>query len=256
MMARIAVKNPSRLRQPCAQRDFETQLVQGEGEAVMNEAAMKKAFARIGQGIGEFILLILLSLIAPLLIYIDAIDFSHGVTEASFTEFSQELLLLFSSCLLGYGAWRYPGSRGLFVLAAGFFGTMLIRELDKMFDLLWHGFWLVPAITLSTASILYVAIYCRSSLLKGAAYFANSKSYCFIAFGLVVVLAFSRVFGSGGFFWKDILGEAFSYDFKGSLQEGLELFGYVYVAYGSFLLLRLGKKWHRMPDTHFRPIAE
>ena len=223
----------------------------------MNEiATIRKVYRRIGRGIGEFVLLILLSLIAPLLIYIDTISLNHGVSEESITEFSQELLLLLSSFLLAYGAWKYPGSRGFFVLVAGFLAAMLIRELDRYFDLVWHGFWIVPAITYSLASIFYVSVYCRSTVLKVAAKFANSKSYCFIVFGLVVILAFSRVFGSGSLLWKEILGESYNLTVKGSLQEGLELFGYVYLTYGSYLLLRLGRRWHRETSTCSTPLPE
>lgn len=208
----------------------------------------REAKRRIASGIGEFFLLVILTLIAPLFLYIDTVNFGHGVSELSFTEFAQEILLLISVVLLGVGACKYPNSRGLFVLMGGFFGCMLIRELDKVLDFVWHGFWFPVATLFSIAAICYAKFYCQNTFLHRAATFVNTKPYCFILSGLIVVLVFSRIFGSGSLLWKEILGEGYTHDFKSSLQEGLELFGYVFIAYGSFLLLRLGKKWAEDSD--------
>lgn len=44
--------------------------------------------------------------------------------------------------------------RGLYILVAGFISVMLIRELDTLFDMVWHGFWVYPALAVTFLSII------------------------------------------------------------------------------------------------------
>jgi hypothetical protein len=192
---------------------------------------------KIVRSIGEFFLLSLLSLIVPGFVFIDSVIIGDGVGEPSITEFTQEALLLVSAMCFGYAAWRHENSRGFFLLIAGFFSCLLVRELDSVFDNVRHGFWLWPALLVALVSITYVMIYCRDTVLESMADFVDSRPYFFIIFGLVVVLAFSRVFGSGEILWKHLMTSNYENLYKRAMQEGLELLGYIYVAYGSFLIL-------------------
>lgn len=38
--------------------------------------------------------------------------------------------------------------------------------------------------------------------------------------------------------WKHIMIAEYSYDYKAALQEGLELLGYIFIAYGSYIFHR------------------
>jgi hypothetical protein len=203
---------------------------------------MKIFESKIVRGISEFFLLALLSLIAPMCVLIDGVIIGDGVGEFSITEFSQETLLLGSIVCFGYAAWRYVISRGLFVLIAGFFSCMLVRELDSVFDKVWHGFWFWPALLIASISIAYVMFYCRDTVLGSIADFVDTKPYIYIIFGLIIVLVFSRVFGSGEVLWKHLMTSDYENLYKRALQEGLELFGYIFIAYGSCLILWLKKK--------------
>jgi hypothetical protein len=165
-----------------------------------------------------------------------------GVGESSITEFSQETLLLALAVCFEYAAWRHVNSRGLFVLMAGFFSCMLVRELDSIFDKVWHGFWFWPALLIAFISISYVMFYCRDTALESIADFIDTKPYLYIVFGLIIVLVFSRVFGSGEIFWKNLMTSHYENLYKRALQEGLELFGYIFIAYGSWLMLWLKRK--------------
>lgn len=190
----------------------------------------------IVRSIGEIFFLALLILLAPLCIAIDVVALGNDMGETSLTEFTQLLLLLTSILIFGYSAWRYVGSRGFLILVAGFFSCMLVRELDFLFDNFRHGFWLLPAIGIAIASILS-ALKNRGTVFEPMAAFVNTKPYFHIMFGLLVVLVFSRVFGSGNVFWKHVVSD-YSHLYKSILQEGLELFGYLFVAYGSYLFFR------------------
>ena len=57
-------------------------------------------------------------------------------------------------------------------------------------------------------------------------------------FGLLVVLVFSRTFASKGFLWNHLQDKNFPSSLKSIMQEGIELMGYAFIAYGSCLFLR------------------
>jgi hypothetical protein len=192
---------------------------------------------KIVRSIGEFFLLSLLSLTVPGFVFIDSVIIGDGVGESSITEFVQETLLMVSAMCFGYAAWRHKDSRGFFVLIAGFFSCLLVRELDSFFDNFRHGFWFWPALLVALISITYVMVYCRDTVLGAMADFVDSRPYFFIIFGLVIVLVFSRVFGSGEILWKHMMTSDYENVYKRALQEGLELLGYIYIAYGTFLTL-------------------
>ena len=97
-----------------------------------------------------------MGIVAALLVCTEA-AIRNGITENSITELMQEALILISAILFWVGAWRYPTVRSLLVLFAGLFGCMFIRELDALFDKIFHGFWIYPALLLSAGTILYAA---------------------------------------------------------------------------------------------------
>ncbi|QHI69638.1 hypothetical protein [Tichowtungia aerotolerans] len=186
---------------------------------------------KILSGIGQVLFLSLLTLLAPVCIILDLLIFEDGVSERSLTELTQASLLFLSISLFAYGSRKHNDSKGFFVLAAGFFGSMFVREMDWAFDHVRHGFWVWPAILLSISCIAYVMNHHKNTVLKPMLYFLESKLSSYIVFGLIVVLVFSRIFGSGTLIWNHFTCPPV---FKGALQEGLELFGYVFIAYGAF----------------------
>lgn len=192
---------------------------------------------KIKSAIGEFLLLTLLALVAPALVFTDVVIIGHGLSEISLTEIAQEVLLLLIALLIALGAWRHAESRGFFLLMAGFYGCMLIRELDGFLDNVQHGFWLWPTLFLAFTTITYVITCCRDTVLVPMANFVDTKPYFYTMVGLIFVLVFSRVFGSRTLLWGPAMGPEYSGTFRNILQEGLELLGYVFIAYGSGLLL-------------------
>lgn len=181
--------------------------------------------------VGELLLLTFLVLVAPISVFFDG----NNVSETSFTEISQEVCLLIAVCSFIYAMRRNVHSRGAYCLIAGFFSCMLIRELDAWFDYIWHGFWVYPATLVAISVIISSVFLWRENIVNTLAEFVEKKSFFYITVGLIIVLVFSRVFGSGGFLWKELMGDAYRHSFKSALQEGLELFGYIFIAYGSFL---------------------
>ncbi|MCO5062631.1 MAG: hypothetical protein M9963_11685 [Kiritimatiellae bacterium] len=197
---------------------------------------MDKEYARITRGLAEFLLLSLLALIPSLVTYIDLAIVGNRIGEVSVTEITQEAFLLATALTFAYGARRFPDRRGFFVLMAGFFGCALLRELDNFLDVVWHGFWVWPVSALALGAVGYVAIRCRDSVVGPMARFIGTRSYYFMLFGLVVLLVFSRTFGSGRLLWKSLMGEAYVSAFNTVVQEGIELLGYICIVYGSVAL--------------------
>jgi hypothetical protein len=191
---------------------------------------------KILNAVGEFLGLALLVMLAPASVLVDVRVLGDSVDEVSLTEMTQVALLLFAVLAFGYRAWRNPETRGFALLVAGFFLCMLIRELDGVLDRIAHGFWLWPALLVAVSVVAYVGTACRTTVFRPMANFIGKKSYYHIIVGLLVVLVFSRVFGSGRY-WMQLLEMDLGRLFKASLQEGLELFGYLLLAYGAIWYL-------------------
>lgn len=202
------------------------------GRTVINEQARKilNAFA-------EFVFLAILTLLPVLTVYVDIKVIGHGLIDNSITEFTQETLIFLSAALFSYCAWKSPQSRGLLLLVAGFFICMLIREHDELLNRISHGFWFYPAMLVAVVSI-GGAIACRGTILAPLAAFVETKPYLNIFFGLLVVLVFSRIFGSSNLLWISIMGDDYKWVYRSAIQEGLELFGYIFIFYGSYLFFR------------------
>jgi hypothetical protein len=185
--------------------------------------------------IAEFMFMAGLMIAVPVIVAIDAVVIGHGTPEISITELTQEALILLSAILFGIGAWQRPKSRGCLVLVAGLFGCMFIRECDAYLDNITHGFWFYPAILLAVTTILY-SISCRGTVLSPIAIFVGKKFYTYISIGLLLVLVFSRAFGTG-YLWREVMGDNYDSMYKSIIQEGLELLGYVLISYGTVLFL-------------------
>lgn len=176
-------------------------------------------------------------LIAPLAVYIDTNILETGIRESSVTEYSQETLLAISSLIFFSLAYFNRDLRGFSILVGGFFGTMLIREMDQVLDAVFHGFWVYPAILWAGLTIA-TAIRFRHDLLATMATAARSRSFVYIVLGLAIVLAFSRVFGTTSLWLAVLDGSDAAKVVKNTVQEGLELLGYLLVFVGSVGYMR------------------
>lgn len=68
-------------------------------------------------------------------------------------------------------------------------------------------------------------------------------------------MIFSRIFGSGTL-WKDVMNDDYHHIYKTIIQEGLELFGYVFLFIGSFHQLRevRGMSSEQSPSMSAEPL--
>jgi hypothetical protein len=175
----------------------------------------------------------------PFIVGFDVIQLENKLSESSVTELTQELLLAISVLLFLITAVRRPESRGFLVLVTGFLACMLIREGDMWFDLITKGFWVYPA-TLCAAVSIYLAIRNRGTVLLPMNVYTRSQSFAIMAVGLLIVIVFSRLFGTHSL-WLEIMQHDYEAFYKTVIQEGIELLGYWLVFAGSVLHYR--KNW-------------
>jgi len=173
--------------------------------------------------------LTLLFTITPLALYFDLIIFRNNVGELSVTEIIQELFIFDCAVMFLLLARKKASSRGFYLLVAGFFTCLLIRELDQLFDLVWHGFWVIPALLVAFSTTSYALLRHTQTVWQPMKNFIQSQQFCPLIVGLSVVMVISRVLGSGHLIWIPLLGHSTGFLVKTVIQEGLELVGYTII---------------------------
>ena len=189
------------------------------------------SFSGLAAVVLEYLILAVLMVAVPLVVALDVLWLEHGVREDSVTEFAQAGLLLLSALLIGLSVRRHTEARGFLVLVAGLFTAMFIREADAYFDLIAKGSWLYPALAVSLLVIVY-AFRQRGTVIAPMVINLQTKSFVYIVIGLILVVLFSRLFGTGQL-WQEVMGADFRNLYKSIIQEGLELLGYVLICFGS-----------------------
>lgn len=178
----------------------------------------------------ELLILIFVMIIPPLFVWIDITILKNNLSEYSFTEFAQEFFVFASFLVLFLKASKSLEKKGFFTLLSGLFLVMFVREGDYFLDKIMDGLWQILAISVFLISI-YIANKHKHTILPALSYYWNTRGFGYLAIGLLTVLLFSRIFGTGNL-WRAILMENYTNLFKTAIQEGLELFGYAITFYG------------------------
>ena len=158
----------------------------------------------------------------------------HPFTEYAPTEIIQSCVLAASIVLFWGQARLRPGMRKALILVCGLLGCMLIREQDYFLDMVTHGFWKWPAFALAAACIAY-ALATPAATIASMAKLSRDRCIFSLFMGLVIVLAYSRILGTG-ILWKTLLpGENWRIA-KYAVEESSELLGYLIILFSAFLL--------------------
>ena len=194
--------------------------------SLFSEPAVRSQLKAIGRA---FLLLLGLGLGVVLLYLVFIFDAMSNlrVRELGPIELAQSVMLATTTGLYFLEAYRRPALRRAMVLVAGFFGCMLIREQDYFLDFISHGCWLYPALALAFGCIAYACTDLRRTL-AGLERFVRWKYFPFLIIGLVIVLAYSRLFGMGAL-WRLMMGDNFIYTAKSAMEESSELLGYLFI---------------------------
>lgn len=160
-----------------------------------------------------------------LCLWVDMHFFGHDIPELSMTEIMQETVLAAIVFLHFRLARLYVPMRYCNILVGGFFLSMLIRELDALFDLISHGSWVWFALITALAALIRPLMHYRETLDQLAKY-TQSPWYGILLSGLLCVLIFSRLFGMQEL-WHAILEHGYIRVVKNAVEEGSETFGYM-----------------------------
>lgn len=124
------------------------------------------------------------------------------------------------------GAFRtLYGILWIFPVVAG------IRELDVVFDQIFHGAWAVPAGFLY-ALILYRGYVNFPGLKKETLRFVHTQQIVFLGLGLFVVVFIAQFMGQK-VLWHAMLGQSYQRIIGRFVEEFLEFFGYILILVGS-----------------------
>ena len=162
---------------------------------------------KIQKGLLQFFIQCLVVAVAYLVIRTDIIFLKDGLSENSLTEYYQQILLLIVIFSFSYIAIINKEVRSFSILIIGFFSCMCIRESDGVFDKVYHGFWLVPALIV-TFTCIYFALKDKKGLLSTAAKFFDSRYFYTLSCALVIVLVFSRLVGMN-YLWQTLLDDSY-----------------------------------------------
>ncbi|MBE3609471.1 transporter [Campylobacter sp. RM12916] len=178
-------------------------------------------------------------------LYVDFFVFKlESIGEISLSEITQEMILLIICVIYAMCIKNKAKFHRLSVLIFGFFTTMLIRELDAFFDEIRHGSWIYPTLLVAISSIAY-AFKDPKHLNDELERYLKTRSFIVALCGLTVVLVFSRVFGTMSF-WMHVLND------KNTVQEGLELFGYILCLMSAVLYGRYVLKFNKEQYARFK----
>jgi len=180
----------------------------------------------------ELSAMFVVALAIPVIVLVDMTVLSDKIHENSLTEAGQLMFLAFSTMLYLRGAVRLPAARGYLAGAATLSIVMCLRECDGLFDMIAQGFWVYPVILCAVSGGVIVW---RNRATTGIAFRRHyaTRHGTLVFLGLVVLIVFSRTFGSGEL-WRPIMGDVYDQYTKGAIQEGIELLGYAIIAFGTF----------------------
>lgn len=159
----------------------------------------------------------------------------NSLGEQSITELLQALFLLFS-LLCFYQLKRANYLPRAAMLVSGFFAVLLIRELDVYFDIISHGFWIYPALSVAFWCVVYALR--KGKLVEQMSTLLADKNMQTLITFIVLLFVFSRLYGMGDF-WEAVMGEHYVRDIKDISEETIELLCYAFIAFYAYKVKRL-----------------
>ena len=183
---------------------------------------MKKELSFV---IKNFLYFILTGVICALVlgcIFLDLHYFKY-VPERGFVEHTQELLIFLSASIFLYLAFKRKTSA--LWLVGGFLACMFIRELDSVFDKIFHGAWAYISIPFACFCVFKAWKEGIEEIINSLSEFMRTQAFIRLSSGLLTVLVFSRLIGYKPM-WKLAMGKHYYWNVKFIVEEGTELFGY------------------------------
>ena len=147
-----------------------------------------------------------------------------NVLEGGFVEGAQSALLLLTCASSLFLALQRKNEA--FILLAGFFACLFIREQDALLDGVFHGFWAYVAVATAVASVFFAL---RGSgpavLVRKLGELTGTQPFAALLCAMAFLLVFSRLFGMQEV-WTQLLQGANLRTVKNCVEETTELMGY------------------------------
>jgi hypothetical protein len=149
--------------------------------------------------------------------------------EISFTEFSQEFILLLLVILYLIAGRKYLAIRPVTNLLSLLFLASFIREFNFLIS--WWFYLVLPILL----AMIWIFIRNYSKVKQATAVFFTLPASGWFTSGLLVTFVFSRLFGRSSF-WRLLYDENSYRIAKAATEEGLELAGYLIILISVFEL--------------------
>lgn len=179
----------------------------------------------------EGLALVVAVILVPVVVLVDVTILGDGIKDAGLTETMQVLLVALSAAMCGWGVRHVPEGRGHLWMLTTLFTWMVVRENDSFLDLIFHGLWVYPA-TVVLVGGGYLVWRNRATFLPGMLRHANCRPGAMMIVGLVLLIFFSRLFGTGAL-WEAVTDQSDAADIKTVVQETTELLAYALIAFGA-----------------------
>ena len=148
------------------------------------------------------------------------------------TETLQLIMLAITSFSFIQLSRHVPSVRHAAILIAGFFATLIIREMDYWFDKIHHGFWVYPALIIAGIACMKATKGGKNTINEMAS-ILNAPHMILLNTSVMLLLVFSRLYGMGHF-WEGVMGEQYVHAVKTISEEGIELLCYCLIAYSAW----------------------
>ncbi|MFM2587101.1 hypothetical protein [Vibrio sp. TBV020] len=181
-----------------------------------------------------------LSILVNVCLRVDFTLLHHGLGETSATELAQLMMLAVTSLSFFHLVRTKSSVTYAAALVSGFFMVMFIREMDVWFDMIAHGAWVVPALTITFAAC-YFAFSGGKKTIDQMALLLNTRYMPVLITSAVLLLVFTRLYGMGSF-WHSVMGDHYIRDVKNLSEEATELMAYSIIAFAAVKTCLLVKR--------------
>ncbi len=178
------------------------------------------------------LMIVAVSIVVNLSIRLDYIILGSNLGETSITETLQLLMLGIASWSFFSLSKQVSHLKHAAVLISGFFVVLMIREMDYWMDMIRHGSWIFPALTV-TALACAKAYQGGKGTVNEMADILRSSNMKLLISAVILLLVFSRLYGMGSF-WRHVMDEHYIRDVKNISEEGIELLCYNLIALSAF----------------------
>lgn len=170
-------------------------------------------------------------------LYLPSVRFS----ELGFTEFTQTLVLATCCAMLIYIRQVLKVWPTVTLLLLAFVAASLVREQDYFLDTyVAHNTWKVLVALIIIPTLVWV-IKQRRRFLEEFAHYSNTFAFGLFTAGVLTTYIFSRLYGRQDF-WRTVLQESYTRDFKNVAEEVVELLGYSLILIATLELLLLARR--------------